>query len=128
MQWGNYEQLELVDYLNENFGEEKTQKENKKKTKAKRLIVKEEEKLSFFDPVCEKLYKMIKLSSADVGFSWPTGMLYGRLLQILIEAREEENEEGLKNSIYRIRYPEELWNRILQNQKEIEAILSEYVE
>jgi hypothetical protein len=54
-------------------------------------------------------------------------MLYGTLLQILIDARDEDNDEGLKNSIYRIRRSKELWKRIQTNRKEIEEILSEYL-
>ncbi|MCR4652468.1 MAG: hypothetical protein K5744_02110 [Eubacterium sp.] len=132
MKWGDYEQLELVDYLKENFGDENgkpVKKTTKKKNKKKKTIEDhvQTKTIEFYDTTCEKLFNIIKLTSEDVGFSWPTDMLYGTILQILIDARDEETVEGLKNSIYRIRYPEELWIRIKNNRKEIEEVIETYI-
>jgi hypothetical protein len=131
LQWGNYEQMELTDYLRETFGcaEDAKETEIKKKDNRNKPCAQKpsDEEIAFFDPACEKLFKLLCLISEDVGFSWPTGMLYGTLLQILIDARDEDNDEGLKNSIYRIRRSKELWKRIQTNRKEIEEILSEYL-
>ena len=100
LRWGNYEQLELADYLKETFGCEEDAKETEIKKKDKRnkpcAQRPSDEEIVFFDPACEKLFKLLRLTSKDVGFSWPTGMLYGTLLQILIEARDEDSDEELK--------------------------------
>nr|WP_027872390.1 hypothetical protein [[Eubacterium] cellulosolvens] len=102
LRWGNYEQLELADYLKETFGCEEDAKETEIKKKDKRNKPCEQrpsdEEIAFFDPACEKLFALLRLTSKDVGFSWPTGMLYDTLLQILIEARGEDSDEELKTA------------------------------